>query len=306
MHKNSDQEEKESTDGWSADREVHLASLIKASTLASSASLTRIAVDVMRPVLGTAEREAALADIATWASKTEGRWHRALRNSVGLALSVGVHVGSAVDRSLPSNWSADHVTMADLPRISQLAVDMSLPLLWAPRGEVVAELLALDRSDIAQALVDYSEPVSDDIESVLSDISEPRLLTWRTLAYDGLRAARAREWRAAQLLGVAAAGGTLEFAFNISRRDLGKRQPDALGSRISRFRQSLLLSAVATAWEGRGDRDPIPTRLHRHSTMHGASLHQYSATNALTSLLLATGALRELDLPPSKLDSASG
>lgn len=280
---------------------LDLSRFVKTSTAASSDSLTRMAADLVRVSGGIQASLSSLDNLADWAAQATNQWQTMWRR-IGKAITeAGVQLGVAVELARPDNWKPGYLELGDVEKIEQLAIGWSLPLIWAPRGEIGAELVAIEGASVPTLLKDRADDILDDVEAVLDEISEPTLATWLTLGRDAIDAARSGKWRAGQMLAVGAAGGALEFAFGISRSRLPRRQPSVLEITIHDLRRVLLLSGVATAWEHRGDRDPVPTRLHRHSTMHAPSLAQYSTSNCLTALMLVAGVLRELDPPVDRL-----
>jgi|GEM_PF-4428718 hypothetical protein len=208
-------------------------------------------------------------------------------------LRPGIEVAfRAMADALPPNW-AD----VDLGAAVDLA-EQGWPIVWVPRSDVVAELVAASTDDERDAiLVAEAATVVEDVLTALTAVAGPG----ESAIADALREAAASaldgRWIACQAT-TAVTLDTLVGAETLIKRHLATiaERYSADDVALYEMRLALILRAVPPAFaEFRVHRgDAVPSRFNRHATVHRVSYDQLTKLNALTGLLIATSLTCEL------------
>jgi len=198
-------------------------------------------------------------------------------------------------QSLPSNWQ--ELDSDALHRAIDLATESGLCLVWAPREEIVVELVAAADHEGRQAvLVDRQVDVFDDLDQVLAEATAfvaPVHEQARDLAGKAIAAARSGHHEAAQSLAAAALGLLLHEVLGYERigaayKDLSDRDVDEVVLRLLRMTMIELATARALT-----DTDAHESGFNRHGTLHGKPAF-FSQSDCVAGLLLLGAWVREL------------
>lgn len=201
----------------------------------------------------------------------------------------------AYRRSLPSNWQT--LDAEGQEKAIDLATDDGLCLVWAPREDVVAQLVSADDEAARdKTLVANREAILEDIAAVLGDATHyvsPAHADATTLATKAVAASRAGHDEAAQSLAAAALGRVLHDVQGFEKlggayKEFSKR--DLEQTVIQLLRITLIELATARSLT---NTDAHTSGFNRHGTLHGRP-EFFSAPDCLEGLLLVTAWLREL------------
>ncbi len=198
-------------------------------------------------------------------------------------------------QSLPPNWRG--LDGDGLERTITLGETRGLCVVWAPRREIVEEIIAAENHDArCEVLVRRRKEVLDDILNVLVEathsVTEAHTQS-RRLAIKAVAAAHDGHDEASQALAAAALGLLLHEVLGFERlgtayKQLSARDIDETAMRLLR----LAVIELATAKALRNT-DKHDVGFNRHGTLHGYP-HFFSGVNCIASLLLLGAWLREL------------
>lgn len=198
----------------------------------------------------------------------------------------------AFRRSLPPNWS--DLEVSHWKDAMNLGVDHGLNVLWAPRREIIIELMhANDASARGRILEDREADILDDVDGVLSGAIHPELEHLPDLAQKAVKAQRAGHHEAGQALGAAVVTGVVQLILGYDKlADARKRfrSEHPMESDWNLFSVQTILHTVGRALY---QTDVAPPGFNRHGSLH-ALPGQYSRVNATTAMLLVAGVLGEL------------
>lgn len=199
-----------------------------------------------------------------------------------------------LDQILPSNWQGMRVGV--LQETQTLMEETGLCLVWVPGLEVIEALLgAPDRDRRDAVLLANEDGILTAVDSTLALVAHPQLRDLRLSVAEAALALRADLGRASQALSAAAITSILEghygFGFGGARQAFEEEGPASAGLWSARrvWVQASLHRAIL-----RADQVPAEGGFNRHATAHNVEDGQYSRVNSIVGLLLATGALREL------------
>jgi hypothetical protein len=208
---------------------------------------------------------------------------------------MAVSMRQAWERGIPANLLPldDEIVYQAL----DISSESGPPMIWAPRAEVVAELvLGESFADRAAVLAIHREEVLSDLEHALADAVSPLSEAhgqMHELAVAAVAAARAEHDLAAQALAGSAIGCLVHSifghrVFREARKKMSARNlDDALLEQAKYFTLDLATAnAITPTWER-------PEGFNRHATLHG-DLAWYGEAEMLSALLLVVGWDREL------------
>lgn len=201
-------------------------------------------------------------------------------------------------RYLPANWRGHDIDMDDVWRVAKAE---GLALVWVPRGEIVAELLAADDTDARwQLLAAKSSDIVEDCSAVVAGVELAELADYRLRLEEALASHRAGFPAAAQSLAAVVFTALVQAVYahgklsNLRKSTLRSSDPDEVT--LYELKAALLVEASLPAVEAIGDLTPAenwPTRFNRHLTLHRVAGTQYTTGNAIAALMLATALLAE-------------
>lgn len=207
----------------------------------------------------------------------------------------------------PPNWRS----VPDIDFEAAIAlVNEGVPLVWVPRGSIVAKLLeAADGPARDVVLVSSRDEIAEDCMDVLAEITADELKELADLAATAVGAIQNGFGPPAQALGAnildtvlrkAASRGVLLSAPKpkVSFYKHVTSQVSLVTGDVGLFdfQAACVLAPVITAlasfWPST---DPTPTRFGRHATAHRVDLMQYTEANAIVAVMLAVSVLREAE-----------
>jgi hypothetical protein len=195
----------------------------------------------------------------------------------------------------PPNWCS--LSPGSLAEADRLVCETGICLIWVPDPEVVAKLVeAPNKATRDAALVDYKDEILDSIDARLVEIMHPKLAELRRLAAESAQAARLGVPSPAQALAAAVISAIVNdhygFSFGLARREFATESPTTAG--FWSHRRALIQCSLQHAILKSSDR-PVDGGFNRHMSSHGSVPSHYGEAHAIESLLLMTGALRELE-----------
>lgn len=215
----------------------------------------------------------------------------------GLESAMAAH--RAWRQGLPSNWHG--LDPDELTATLKLVEDSGLCVVWAPREEIVRQILGQEGTqEQLLLLAARKDDILDDLTAVLKEAAGAGIVSGHgdacEFAGDGIDAARAGLFRPAQ----AAAAAGLGLVLHAS---LGFPQLRGLGEAFKRFNErdldetvlrllKLSLIELCTAKALLNTKKAVPG-FNRHGTQHGDPAF-FSPANTLCGLLLLVAWLREL------------
>jgi hypothetical protein len=198
--------------------------------------------------------------------------------------------------SLPPNWH--QLTPDELPRTMELVEETGLCLVWAPRVEVIREILdSGDREAQLEVLNLWRTDVLDDLEAALTEATEADIVGHadaRAFAREALAAERDGHSAAAQALTAAGLGPIVHGAFGFKQlggayKDFSKTDMEEASLRLMKVNLLQLCTARALTDTKR----VTEPGFYRHATQHGDRSFFRPATS-LAALLLLVGWVCEL------------
>jgi hypothetical protein len=203
------------------------------------------------------------------------------------------------ERVFPANWEG--FTYDDVRSTVAVMEETGWSLVWVPRRETVRALVEADPATREAVLLGAADDIVEDLEAALMDIEDSNLGELRELLAEAVASYRVGHHAAAQALATTIFTTILHVhlghkRFKSAQEEFAKRDP--MQATIVAFKIVAIYRAAIRAIETYfGDEsEPIPTTFNRHATTHRVSKVQYTTTNALAALLLATSLIRELDL----------
>jgi hypothetical protein len=209
--------------------------------------------------------------------------------------------------SLPPNWPPD----IDFDTLTTVIRDDGLPLVWVPRAEIVAEVLAApDRRARVEVLISHADEVAEDCRAVLNEISHATLSGQQPLAVKALHAFEAGHYEAAQALAVVVTETAVTRAFGYKEyTDIKKAvnfDPDLVQFTELRVQAALApIGAFYTAWRPSWGQ-PAPEALSRHVSVPQADTGYYTPGDAVVAILLVTSVLRALQALQELTEAPAG
>lgn len=199
-------------------------------------------------------------------------------------------------RLFPPNWLS--LRVGEQNRARRVMLETGICLAWVPPPDVVRAVIRTHtKAERDAALLANERAILDDVERVVSEVSDPRLTEARDAARESAASFEAGNRRASQALCASAISAVLADHFGVSRFDearrrLGKEHPASTSPRLLRRAhvQWALRTAIALTWI-----EPRPDGFNRHLTAHSLDRDQFTDAHALAALMLLVGTLRELE-----------
>ncbi|SHG92382.1 hypothetical protein SAMN05444351_3668 [Geodermatophilus nigrescens] len=196
----------------------------------------------------------------------------------------------------PSNWPPG----VDVDRMTTAITVDGIPLVWAPREDVVADVLnATDWTARVAVLVEHQDAVIEDCQAVLDEVTSPTYEGKVLLARQALNALKAGHPQPAQALAVVVTESAVARAIHptYDRVKNKVRLADLEDVHIYELRLRAALAPLHrfyTEWtEGKTPGD-MPKALSRHVTVHSAAPEHFTEANAVLAVLTASTVLRAL------------
>jgi hypothetical protein len=239
----------------------------------------------LRPMVVT------IAEIATKTFQFSDAWSHHVAQHLGALASVLRDLPTKIMRTEgPPNWSG--LTDDELKAVIVTATS-GIPVSWVPRTVILRNLLAADAGDRLAVLDAHAADIVDDCAtavshtrtgtfSALASYTEEAILTYRAgqlIASQALSASLVDT-----LLRTTVLEATYKYYPKVKAKITG--QPDCIPEVIACL-------PVLSALEDFQGHSNVPITFNRHASAHAVCAEQYTPTNALISLMLATSLLRQ-------------
>ena len=208
---------------------------------------------------------------------------------------AAITLGETVRRRMPPNWPAD----ADWEQIITVIQEDGIPLVWVPRREIVAAVVAaptrLDRHDI---VLHCTAEIAADCRAALAEVADLGLVGQVALATSAVDAFEAGHYQAAQALAVVvtetAIAATIDGSYKSVKSQVKVSDLSELTVADLRLRAALVpVGRFYTPWWPSSGTAP-PESLSRHVSVHQADVNHYTRINAHLSILLVASVLPAL------------
>ncbi|MEU5972021.1 hypothetical protein [Streptomyces globisporus] len=229
-----------------------------------------------------------------------------LRETLAKAVAPLLPVLERLDAVMPGNWRGQRLDYRDMVRLMQEGV----PLAWVPPADVIRQLLAADGASSRSKVIDDCRPeILASCREAMAEVTDQRLAAQRELLEECARAIESGMFSSAQALaanvwdtlmrGIAFANPDLltskgTWSYGHIKRNVPsvKSEEDAT---IGEFRRAVVFLPLAKTLEEFWHPRPVPPSFNRHATAHATGSVQYTASNAMTALMLAVSVLSEID-----------
>jgi hypothetical protein len=194
----------------------------------------------------------------------------------------------------PDNWDE---TVDD--ESAQALICAGWPLMWAPRSNIVQQLIDADDDEARKAIVlAHADEILSDCAEALDMIDQEDLLFHRGMTTEAITAARSNLLKAAQSTAIVAIDAACLMHWKIKVGPQLKQTVQSVGDiKLRDVLRALCLAAVAVAFTTfrvtKGD--SVPVELNRHASIHAASEVQYTDVNALLAIMMAVSVLRTIN-----------
>jgi hypothetical protein len=206
----------------------------------------------------------------------------------------GAQVREAIIAAYPENWR--HFDIDEFGSAIEVMVEHGLNVAWVPRGLVVRELLAAADGTTRDAVLRAREAaILDDIEASLVATEHADLVEPADALREAIATFRDGHLRASQALAAVTLGTVIHDTFGEAKFAQAKQRFEALDPDLVPFaeaRAAAVLRCVARALQRT---DVAGHGFNRHAAAHRVSDDQYTRPNAIASLLLVAGLLREVN-----------
>lgn len=228
-----------------------------------------------------------------------------LRRSVAIPLLESPGWQQALQRAqdslrriYPGNW---HGFDVPLEAVIGVAKEEGLALVWAPRGELVVQLLAAADADARRTLLaEHADDVLDDCAEMIGEVDHAALTAQRARLLEAVAAHQAGLHGPAQAMSAVVVTDLLQHVYRHGRLYKVRSSPLRLKEDdeqlLRDLKVAILVEAAVVAVANEGDVPPGAPTFNRHMSLHRVSDAAYSLPQALMALLLATGLLVEADL----------
>jgi hypothetical protein len=213
----------------------------------------------------------------------------------------GEQARRAILASYPPNWL--HFDIGEVGEAIDLMLEHGLNVAWVPRVSIVRELVSA--GDVAArdaVLIQREVEILDDVEASLSETTAEDLAGSVDALREAVECCRDGRHRASQALATVTLGTVVhdtlgEVKFADARRRFEALDPEEVP--FIEARGAALLRCIARALQRT---DVAGPGFNRHAAAHRLSADQYTQPNAIASLLLVAGLLREVDVLVSRKD----
>jgi len=233
-----------------------------------------------------------MASIGSWLGPAfDGDWFKRLMSPFTQELLGGFH--RLLESARPANWAEVDTENA------QALVAAGWPIVWVPRSNVVAVLIAApDDTARRNIIMEDADDIIDDVASVVGSLRSEELAFLGMLAEDAVNCARNEQFRPAQATATVVADTVAGKVWKLNSYKLSEfARTDFDDVPIRSLLRTLCVTMLARAFaKFRVDKgDPEPDSYNRHASIHGASEQQYTTTNALLGLMTAASLLCQAD-----------
>lgn len=253
-------------------------------------------------VFGQRARIAVLpsVELLQLAAKTAASFSREM-SGFKVRLFDGTEIQQAMKRlyelgeaSLPPNWRS--LSKDEQLELFDWMLDLGWCLAWAPRSEIISELLSADNAH--ETLLNGKEEVIEDLFLVLEEVDEPVLERHKQGAREALESFVEGRMIAAQATSSSLLTHVLYDIMEMDKlKDARVKLSDFDPHEVSfqNYRTATVLATIGNrTLEMYHPGDGVPTHFNRHASTHTLSEAQYNEVNALVSLLNLISLLREL------------
>jgi hypothetical protein len=247
-------------------------------------AISASAAEAFRPVQELSERvNRALAPVMEqlpkWLEQAEG-WGERLRE--------------AIIAAYPSNWR--DFSIDDFGSAIDVMVEYGLNVAWVPRDAIVLELVAApDATSRDAVLLEREAAILEDVEASLDATERTDLVEPADALREAIATFRDGHHRASQALAAVTLGTVIHDTFGEAKFAQAKKRFEALDPEqvpIVEARAAAVLRCVARALQRT---DLAGPGFNRHAAAHRLSADQYTRPNAIASLMLVAGVLREVN-----------
>jgi hypothetical protein len=193
----------------------------------------------------------------------------------------------------PDNWRDLHDTH-DLRQLLGLA-EAGIPVTWVPRASILAELLEADPEERLNVLLAHRDEILSDCATVSAPTRTGPFAQQATFLGEAITAFNHGLHAAAQALAASVMDTLLRRAVHEPvRRGYYNKVKDTVDSiTFPELAWAVTHWPVLTALATFNGEDAVPPMFNRHATAHAVNDIQYTTTNALVAVMLATSVLRE-------------
>jgi hypothetical protein len=200
--------------------------------------------------------------------------------------------------ALPPNWSG--LSMDEVFQVIHMIEATGFSVVWAPREEIVRELLVADPSARDALVLERKDAICDDLDALMGRGFHRRLRDIPNGVRAALAAYRGGYIEAAQALATvlltSLIHGPLRIKSHATARDnFGRKYPT--DATIEQLRLASITLAAAAALEDFNPMSMSPrhTRYNRHASAHSYLREQYNDLASLTALMLVVSLVCECD-----------
>jgi hypothetical protein len=245
--------------------------------------------------------------VTKWLDETREARERVAENVFNFLMELP-DLAQRAQEALASRFSPNwrDLTADELHDATALAMNKGVCLVWAPRVEIVRELLAAtDDADLEARLLRHQREILDDVDAQLDEVSHPRLAELEDHAKEAVATFRDQGPRPAQAHATILLTSVVNVTFEIKRfREAFERwqEYDPMAVPLGEFRFRIIFWAFARALQRT---DLAGPGFNRHASVgHTRLSEQYTPTNAFAAILLLGAVLRELHWLFTALDEA--
>ncbi|WIK82900.1 hypothetical protein [Micrococcus lylae] len=253
---------------------------------------------------GSLPSREAMNQVAAKALKMTVKWEEIAAAATASLRTVDWDaISQTLDRMLPPNlrFRPRHLNLEGLVDFVE---NDGIPLAYVPRVEIVESLLsAPSREDRERILVDECDHIVEDCLAGLAATTSEEVADLVMLATRAVQVLAAGHHEAAQALSTTVLDTTLSRMIpdkaargKFTKAKSGKPVPPAV-SDVRRLVDLMVWHSVYHShgefWPNQGH--PVPAVYSRHATVHAAGPIQYTAANAVQSVMVVTCLLSHAD-----------
>ncbi|WP_394614524.1 hypothetical protein JNUCC0626_32215 [Lentzea sp. JNUCC 0626] len=229
--------------------------------------------------------------VALQASRLSDAWWDQVASVLGTFASILKDLPTTIMRTEgPPNWNG--LTDEELKAVIATATS-GIPVAWVPRTAILRELLAAPTTDQHSVLDAHANDIVADCATA---VSETRSGTFSTLANcleEAVLTYRNGHLIASQALAASVFDTLLRAAVHAPvKTGYYSKVKKKIAEDPDWFPQAVAHLPALAALQ-KFDHLVIPTTFNRHAAAHAVSTEQYSPSNALISLMLASSILRQ-------------
>lgn len=255
-----------------------------------------LAMDAVRSTIDTAAglqpMAMAIADIASKTYLISDAWLHHVAQSLSAVASVLHDLPTKIMRAEgPPNWKG--LTDEELEAVIVTATS-GIPVAWVPRAEILRVLLAADAADQVAVLDAHAADIVDDCAAAVSETRIGAFEDLATFTEEAVLTYRAGQTAASQALSASLIDTFLritvleptKYKYYSQVKAKITEEPDC-------FPRVVACLPILNALENFDGHSDVPAMFNRHASAHAVYAQQYTPTNALISLMLATSLLRQ-------------